>query len=74
MKSLVNNGSITGHVMMISPIRRTVIGINESVDTARLRTICWRLMVSQGVTRSQHIMALGKFSDPEHYPSPTFAT
>ena len=34
---LVCNGYITGHVRMMSPIRRTVIGINESVDTVRLR-------------------------------------
>ena len=56
---VVFNGDITGHVMVVSPIRgRTVIDINESVD--KNRAICWQHMTLLAATRSQHTTALGK--------------
>ena len=46
----VSNGDITGHVMMISPIRgRTVTVINESV--VKNRAIMCDLMAAHGLTR-----------------------
>ena len=47
--SLCVNGDITGHVMMVSPIRRmTVIDINESVD--KNRAIMGDLLPAHGLT------------------------
>ena len=58
----VFNGDITGHVMMVSPIRgRTMIDINESVY--KNRAIMGDLLAAHGLagtTRSQHTTALGK--------------
>ena len=45
----VFNGDITGHVMMVSPIRgRSVIDINESVD--KNRAIMGDLLAAHGLT------------------------
>ena len=45
----VFNGDITGHVMMVSPIRgRTVIDINENVD--KNRAIIGDLLAAHGLT------------------------
>ena len=45
----VFNGDITGHVMMVSPIRgRTVIDINENVD--KNRAIMGDLLAAHGLT------------------------